>query len=141
MLTFYISSKRGKVRRKAEMLSDRQKDTIQSNTNTPATSTKPKRTLKLRNLAAQSVLVLLFGIGFFLSMTPSGRATTRAALLLPSLITASELESMRLIHEPARRTQMIIPSRNGLVSLDVYAPTSPTSPIPGVRGGIVIIPG
>jgi acetyl esterase/lipase len=141
MLTFYISSKRGKVRRKAEMLSDRQKDTIQSSTNTPATSTKPKRTLKLRNLAAQSVLVLLFGIGFFLSMTPSGRATTRAALLLPSLITASELESMRLIHEPARRTQMIIPSRNGLVSLDVYAPTSPTSPIPGVRGGIVIIPG
>src|SRR5258708_16588513 len=71
-------------------------------------------------------------------MIPSGRAPTRAALLLPSLITASELELMRLIYEPVRRTQLTIPSRNGLVSLDVYAPTSP---IPGVRGGIVIIPG
>src|SRR5260370_40746177 len=45
---------------------------------------------------------------------------------------------MRLIYEPVRRTQLTIPSRNGLVSLDVYAPTSP---IPGVRGGVVIIPG
>jgi hypothetical protein len=71
------------------MPGEQRKNTIQL-THITEVSTKARLTLKLRNVAARGLLVLLFGLGFFLSMIPSGRASMRAALLLPSLITVSE---------------------------------------------------
>jgi acetyl esterase/lipase len=122
------------------MLSGRQTNIVPS-TNEPETSIKPKRTLNLRNCAARSILLLLLGIGFFVSMIPSGRATVRAALLLPSLLMAGELAPMDLINDAVRHSQMMIPSRNGLVYLDAYASVSSAPPFPGLRGGVVIVPG
>jgi hypothetical protein len=122
------------------MPSEQRKNTAQL-PHIPMLNTKSKCTLKLRNVAARGLLVLLFGLGFFLSMIPSGRATMRAALLLPSLITASEQAPMRGVHESIQRTHKVLPSRVGTLYLDVYTPSSSPSLIPGVRGGVVVIPG
>ncbi len=122
------------------MTSSQHKDITQL-THVAGMNSKPRLTLKMRIVVARGLLVLLFGLGFFLSMIPSGRATTRAALLLPSLITAAEPALLRSVNESIQHTQKVLPSRVGTLYLDVYAPSSSPSPIPGVRGGVVIIPG
>ena len=122
------------------MTSSQHKDITQL-THVAGVNSKPRLTLKMRIVVARGLLVLLFGLGFFLSMIPSGRATTRAALLLPSLITAAEPALLRSVNESIQHTQKVLPSRVGTLYLDVYAPSSSPSPIPGVRGGVVIIPG
>jgi dienelactone hydrolase len=45
------------------------------------------------------------------------------------------------VGEGVRHAQLTIPSDGGTVFLDVYAPTAPVPPIPGERGGLLIIPG
>ena len=102
---------------------------------------KFRRKLKLRNILARALLVLLFAIGFFLSVLPYGRATTRTMFLLPELLSASQPGLLTFAEEPIRHTQMTVPSLNGTVYLDVYAPTTPPPPIPGAREGLVVIPG
>ena len=86
-------------------------------------------------------LVLLFVSGIFLSLVPRGRAIARAALLLPTLITASQPAPLVLSGEPIRHTQMTVPSRSGTVYLDIYAPSTSVPLITDARGGILIIPG
>jgi hypothetical protein len=100
-----------------------------------------KQTRKARGTIARVALVLLFSMGLFLSMLPFGRATARAALLLPSLMTASEPAPVRFVNEPVRHTQMTATSHHGPVYLDIYAPPSAVPPIPGERGGVIIVPG
>jgi acetyl esterase/lipase len=102
---------------------------------------KFRRKLKLRNKLARALLALLFAIGFFLSVFPYGRATTRTMFLLPQILSASQPGLLTLAEEPIRHTQMTVPSLNGPVYLDVYAPTTSPPPIPGAREGLVVIPG
>ncbi len=100
-----------------------------------------KRKLKLRNILARALLALLFAIGFFLSVIPWGRATIRTLFLLPEFLSASQPGLLTLAEEPIRHTRTTVPSLNGTVYLDVYAPTAPPPPIPGAREGLVVIPG
>lgn len=105
---------------------------------TPATLA---RKLHPGNLLARIVLALLFLPGFFLSVLPQGRAATRALLLLPKFITASQPAPLTLVDEPIQHTQQSISSTSGSVFLDIYAPTTPAPPVPGAREGMVVIPG
>ena len=100
-----------------------------------------KRKLKLRNILARALLALLFAIGFFLSVLPWGKATTRTLFLLPEILSVSQPGLLTLAEEPIRHTRTTVPSLNGTVYLDVYAPTAPPPPIPGAREGLVVIPG
>ena len=100
-----------------------------------------RRKMKLRNKAALALLALLFAIGFFLSVFPYGRSTTRTMYLLPEILSASQPGLLTFAEEPIRHTQMTVSSLNGPVYLDVYAPTTPVPPIPGAREGLVVIPG
>ncbi len=102
---------------------------------------KTRRAPRLGSTIARITLVLLFVIGFFLSAFPMGRATLRTVLLLPTLLMASEPAPLALLDEPVRRTQMTISSASGPVYVDVYAPTTAAPPIPGTRGGLIMIPG
>jgi len=106
-----------------------------------AAPSKTRRRRRLGSVVARVALVLLFGIGFFLSAFPMGRATLRTVLLLPTLLMASEPAPLTLLDEPVRRTQMTISSASGPVYVDVYAPTTAAPPIPGTRGGLIMIPG
>src|SRR5712692_4476617 len=96
---------------------------------------KFRHKLKLRNILARALLVLLFAIGFFLSVFPYGRATTRTIFLLPELLSASQPGLLTFAEEPIQHMQMTVPSLNGTVYLDVYAPTTPPPPIPGASEG------
>lgn len=101
----------------------------------------PRGKLPRRAIAARLVLVLLFVLGVFFSLVPAGRAAARAAGLLPALVAATQPAPLVLAGEPVRHTRLTIPSRNGPVYLDVYAPTTAAPPVPGSREGVVIIPG
>jgi dienelactone hydrolase len=85
--------------------------------------------------------VLLFLLGFFLSVFPTGRAATRAALLLPALISASEPGALQSADEPIRHEQASVPSRGGDVALDVYEPIAAPPPVPGAREGLLVVSG
>ena len=100
-----------------------------------------RRKLKLRNILARALLVLLFAIGFFLSVFPQGRVVVRSLLVLPDFISASQPGLLAPVEEPIQHVKETIPSLNGTVYLDIYAPTSPPPPIPGAREGLVVIPG
>ena len=102
---------------------------------------KFRRKMKLRYISALALLVLLFVIGFFLSVFPYGRATTRTMFVLPELLSVSQPGLLTLAEEPIQHIQKTVTSLNGLVYLDVYAPTTSAPPIPGVREGLVVIPG
>ncbi len=106
-----------------------------------APNTQPGRLAVWGAWAARITLVLLALLGFFLSCVPQGRATARAALLLPALLTVGESGPLLVNGEPVRHTRLTVPSRGGTVYLDVYAPTTPTPPIPGARAGVIMIPG
>jgi dienelactone hydrolase len=92
-------------------------------------------------LAARVALALLALICLVLALTPLGRATTRAAVLLPALITGEEPGASYTLGEPISHTSQVISSQDGPVYLDIYAPTTPAPPIPGAREGLVVIPG
>lgn len=88
------------------------------------------------------ITLLLIGLAcLLLTVTPGGRAATRAALLLPALIGASEPAPLLIAGDPVRHTQTVISSADGPVYLDIYTPTTPTPLIPGAREGLLLIPG
>src|SRR5215472_15214790 len=103
--------------------------------------TRFRRTRMLGCATARILLVLLFCAGFYLSVFPAGRADLRTMLLLPTLLGASEPAALTAADEAVRHTQLIIPAPAGGVYLDVYEPTTPTPLVPGVRGGVVMVPG
>jgi len=105
------------------------------------TKGQSRPTRRLGSAAARVALVLLFGLGFYCSVFPAGRANWRAMLLLPTLIGASEPAALKVVDESVRHTQMTVPAPGGTVYLDVYAPTTPIPLIPGRRGGLLMIPG
>jgi acetyl esterase/lipase len=108
----------------------------------PATFARPIRPrLKRRNIVARVALGALLLVGIYCSLFSSGRATVRALALLPALVGADTSPPLQLAGELVRHTQETVESRGGTVNLDVYAPTSSAPPIPGARGGILIIPG
>jgi len=106
-----------------------------------AAKTRFQRTRMLGRAAARVLLVLLFAAGLYLSVVPAGRADLRTTLILPALLSASEPPALTPADEAVRHTQMIIPAPAGGVYLDVYVPTTPTPLVPGVRGGVVMVPG
>jgi dienelactone hydrolase len=99
------------------------------------------RTRQRTRLAARVLLALLALLCLALALSPLGRATTRAAFLLPALITGEEPGAFYTLGEPISHTSQVISSQDGPVYLDIYAPTSPAPLIPGDREGIVVIPG
>lgn len=92
-------------------------------------------------LLARVALLAALLLSLFLSLTPTGRAATRAALLLPALIGASEPGVLLLAGDPIRHTQRIISSDDGPVYLDTWAPTTAPPLLPGSREGLLLIPG
>ncbi len=124
------------------MSSEAQEHTQQAATTPVSRNAAPGKTRRrLGSMIARVALVMVFVIGFFLSAFPVGRATLRTVLLLPTLLMASEPAPLTLLDESVRRTQMTISSASGPVYVDVYAPTTPAPPIPGTRGGLIMIPG
>lgn len=117
---------------------------------TPATFTQtpPKRGARpsqrwrrVGTFAARLTLGLALLGSLLLSLTPGGRTATRAALLLPALVTATEPAPLLLLGDPIRHTTLVADSADGPVYLDLYAPTTPAPPIPGLREGLLLIPG
>ena len=92
-------------------------------------------------IALRGALALALVVSALLSLTPQGRSAVRAALLLPALVTATEPAPLLLAGDPVRHTQSTIPSQDGPVYLDIYAPTTTTPAIPGAREGLLLIPG
>ncbi len=113
--------------------------TVPASTASPPVVGEPK--LKRRNVAARVALALVFVIGVFFSLVPTGRATVRAVGLLPALIGADASAALQVAGEPVRHVATTVESKGGTVSLDVYEPTASAPPIPGARGGILVIPG
>lgn len=117
---------------------------------TPTTITQPQvqrnakvgqRWRHFGTLLARLALGLALLASIALSLTPAGRTATRAALLLPALVTATEPAPLLLLGDPIRHTTQVVESADGPVYLDLYAPTTPAPPIPGVREGLLLIPG
>ncbi|HLJ82512.1 MAG TPA: hypothetical protein VKT52_13560 [Ktedonobacterales bacterium] len=94
-----------------------------------------------RAVLARIVLALLLVLGVYLTLVPQGRAATRAALLLPALITLKQPAPLVAAGDAIRHTQTQISGQAGPIYLDIYAPTGPPPPIPGARQGVVIIAG
>jgi dienelactone hydrolase len=102
----------------------------------------PRRPVRrYARLAARVSLALVALLCLALALTPIGRATTRAAVLLPALITGEEPGVSYTLGEPIAHTNQVISSQDGPVYLDIYAPTTPAPLIPGLREGLVVIPG
>ena len=102
---------------------------------------KGARRLRWWGGAARVALGLLFVVGVYFSLAPSGRANVRAALILPALLGARDVGPLTAIGAPIRHTQMTLFNEAGAIYLDIYAPTSPPPPIPGSRQGVLLIPG
>ena len=102
---------------------------------------RQRRWRRVGVLTLRGALALALLVSALLSLTPQGRSAVRAALLLPALITATEPAPLLLAGDPIRHTQSTIPSQDGPVYLDIYAPTTPTPAVPGAREGLLLIPG
>lgn len=79
--------------------------------------------------------------GMVLTLLPQGRAFARSALLLPALVSASEPSLLVAGGEPVQHRQMVVPSSNGSVFLDLYAPEQTTPVFSSVQSGVLIVPG
>jgi dienelactone hydrolase len=90
---------------------------------------------------ARIVLVVTFLLGACTTLIPQGRGALRAAMLLPALVSASQPTLLTFNGDEVHHTSLTIPSQGGPVYLDVYEPAASIPPIPGVREGVVIIPG
>ncbi|MGZ3716002.1 MAG: alpha/beta hydrolase family protein [Ktedonobacterales bacterium] len=115
------------------------KDSIQSAASAAPQSARPWGRIGV--LLARILLVLIFVAGAFFSLVPTGRSAARTAVLLPALLGQRAPGILTVADEPIRHTQMSVPSQGGDVYLDVYAPTTPAPPVPGVRQGLILIPG
>ncbi|HLV97831.1 MAG TPA: hypothetical protein VKT82_04055 [Ktedonobacterales bacterium] len=102
---------------------------------------RPRRKRQWGKWSSRVVLALLFLLGFFLSVVPAGRAVMRGALLLPSVLSATQPGVLIAAGEPFTHTTRTITSQAGQVFLDVYAPVGAPPPIPGSREALVMIPG
>jgi dienelactone hydrolase len=103
-----------------------------------------KRVLKIYGgvgLFVRLFLLFAFCISFVLTLFPWGRAVARTTLIMPSLISGEEPAMLKDIGEPIDHKQMSIPSRDGQVYLDIYAPATSTPLLTNARSGILIIPG
>ena len=114
---------------------------IQQGIDPRSQATRPRRTWKLGQRAAQAALAFLLCAGCFLSLFPLGRALTRSALLLPALFSASEPAPLVLAGDPVRFRRITISSSIGPIFLDIYEPTTPPPPIPGGREAIIDVLG
>src|SRR5579859_3227571 len=83
-----------------------------------------RRRLTRRAIAARALLVVLFLIGVYCSLAPSGRATLRAALLLPALVTQTVPPPLALMGEAVRHRELTVHAKSGPVFLDFYEPTT-----------------
>lgn len=115
------------------------KDAIQPAANTTPQSTHPRG--HIRMLLARIFLAVIFAAAAFFSLVPTGRSAVRTAVVLPALLGQHAPGFLTWADEPIRHTQMSVPSKGGEVYLDVYAPTTPAPPVPGVREGLILIPG
>jgi dienelactone hydrolase len=110
--------------------------------NQPSTSpTRRKKRKRLGMWLARLVLALCFLIGFYLSVLPSGRALTRAIMILPGLLSATQPAWQSPVDEPIKHIQTLIASTTGTVYLDIYEPVDSVPPVPGAREGVVVLPG
>lgn len=107
----------------------------------PGARSRPRRTRKLSQRAAQVILAFLLCAGCFLSLTPWGRAITRATFLLPALLSASEPAPLVLAGDPVRFSRITLSSATGPIFLDIYEPATPPPPIPGGREAIIDVAG
>jgi hypothetical protein len=106
-----------------------------------AKSRRPRRKRQWGKWSSRGALILLFLLSFFLSVVPAGRALTRGALLLPSVLSATQSEPLVLAGDAISHTKTTITSQTGPVFLDVYAPTDAPPLVPGSREALVMIPG
>jgi len=90
---------------------------------------------------ARALLAFLLLIGAATTLLPQGRGALRSAMLLPALVFASQPAPLTLNGDEVRHTSLTVPSKGGPVYLDVYEPAAAPPPVPGVREGVVIIPG
>ncbi len=100
-----------------------------------------KRRFYVGRWLARVLLVLCFLAGFYLSVFPSGRALTRAFMILPGLLEAAQPAWQAPVNEPIKHVQTTVASSAGTVYLDIYAPIDGAPAIPGSREGVVVIPG
>ncbi len=100
-----------------------------------------ERRIRIRILSMRVLLILLFALGFFLTVFPTGRALTRSTLLLPALLTASQSGPSSWSNEPIKHSQLTARAQGGTINLDVYAPDTPTPVVSRVRSGILVIAG
>ncbi|HEY7127043.1 MAG TPA: hypothetical protein VH540_24110 [Ktedonobacterales bacterium] len=106
-----------------------------------ATAPTRKRLRGLGKWVARVTLAAVLLLGFFLSVVPLGRATTRAAILVPGLLSATQPAPLVVAGEEISHTSITISAQNGPVFLDVYAPTSAPALVPGSREAVVMVPG
>jgi acetyl esterase/lipase len=106
-----------------------------------AVSSTPSNRLTFGVIAARFTLALLCGASLFLSVLPAGHVAARTALLVAAVVSASEPAPLLLLGDPVQHIQKTIPSPEGTVYLDIYEPATPVPLLPGVREGLVIIPG
>jgi dienelactone hydrolase len=91
--------------------------------------------------SARAALVALALAGAAATVLPQGRAVVRGALLLPPVFAGAPLGIYRVIGEPVAHRQLTIGTTDAPVYLDVYEPATPPPPLPGARGGLLVIPG
>ncbi len=106
-----------------------------------AASPTRKRLRGLGRWSARVILATLLLLGFFLSVVPLGRATARAAILIPGLLSASQPAPLVVAGEEISHTSTTLYAENGLVFVDIYAPTAAPALVPGSREAVVMIPG
>ncbi len=104
-------------------------------------NTRIRIRIRVRVFAMRVLLVLLFALGFFLSVFPEGRAFTRSALLLPELLSASQAGPSSWSSEPITHSQLTAKSLGGTINLDVYAPATSAPLVGRVRSGILVVAG
>jgi dienelactone hydrolase len=91
--------------------------------------------------SARLLLATALLLGLFLSVVPLGRALTRAAILIPGLLSASEPAPLVISGEAIAHTSTTIYAQRGPVFLDIYTPTNAPALVPGTREAVVLIPG
>jgi acetyl esterase/lipase len=80
-------------------------------------------------------------VGLATSALPWGRAAVRGALLLAPVLSTSQPAAYVAIGEGVRHTSLKIAAADGPAYLDVYAPAGPPPPVPGARGGLLLVIG
>ncbi|HEY7985275.1 MAG TPA: hypothetical protein VID73_13945 [Ktedonobacterales bacterium] len=110
-------------------------------TTTPRPGRRRARWRRWLRAGARVALVALALLGAAATLLPQGRAVVRGALLLPPVLAGAPLGVYRVLGEPVVHRRLTISAAAGPVYLDVYEPTAPPPPLPGARGGLLVIPG